>query len=313
MLEKKTENQEEKFFCKVCNYTAGRKGDLNKHKITQKHIKKSLSNEYTENNTEKNGENNKKYNCFICDFYTSDKMDYNRHLMTRKHKKKQDDFKKYEDVPQNETNYKELLMLALQENKEMREFMIKQHETIEKQHSTINEIIPKIGSTTNNINSNNSFNLNFFLNEQCKNAITMDEFMNKIEVSLSNLFYTREKGIAEGLSNIFIENMNKLPITERPIHCTDVKRETIYIKNEKWEKDEDQVQTKEAIKKLSNIQIKNLSKYKEEYPDCMKIDKQKDTYMEIIKATTDDVDDKEGKIIKNVCKNVYVKNDILQK
>jgi len=296
MTIKKGEIKESNFSCIDCHYFTFDKCKLNRHFNTMKHIR--LTNP---NKDEKKGEYH--FECFNCG------KQYKHQSSLCNHKKKCTPSKKNGE----DKDYKELLLLALQENKEMREFMVKQHETIEKQHSTINEIIPKIGSTTNNINSNNSFNLNFFLNEQCKNAITMDEFMNKIEVSLSNLFYTREKGIAEGLSNIFIENMNKLPITERPIHCTDVKRETIYIKNEKWEKDEDQVQTKEAIKKLSNIQIKNLTKYKEEYPDCMKIDKQKDTYMEIIKATTDDLDDKEGKIIKNVCKNVYVKNDLIQK
>jgi len=278
-----------KYSCELCRFTTNNKNDFTRHIGTRKH-NKLVGNETNETYfTQKT--QNIKHLCHMCN------VELNSRTSLWRHTKKCNN-----EIKEEEPNYKELLLMTLKQNKEMQEFMLKQNETI-------NEMIPKIGSTTNTINSNNSFNLNFFLNEQCKNAITMDEFMNKIEVSLSNLFYTKEKGIAEGLSNIFIENMNKLPITQRPIHCTDVKRETIYIKNEKWEKDEDQAQTKEVIKKLSNIQIKNLIKYKQEYPDCMKIDKQKDTYMELIKATTDDVDDKEGKIIKNVCKNVYIKNN----
>jgi hypothetical protein len=294
------------FFCEKCNYKTINKKDFKKHEMTAKHARNAGSeiflSQKSQNQPQCQDEPQKiKYKCNICDSL------FNSSSSAWRHKKKCIDKPKQDN---NEVEYKELLMIALKENKEMREFMFKQHETIEKQQSTINEIIPKIGNNT--INSNNSFNLNFFLNEQCKDAITMDEFMSKIQVSLSDLLYTKEKGIAEGLSNIFIENMSKLPLTQRPIHCTDIKRETIYIKNEKWEKDEDKTQTKQAIKKLSNIQIKNLSKFKEEYPDCMKIDDQKDTYMELIKAATDDVSDKEDKILKNVCKKVYLKNDLIQ-
>jgi hypothetical protein len=213
-----------------------------------------------------------------------------------------------------ETNYKELLLISLKQNKEMQEFIIKQSE---QQQKTIEQLVKNnennhiIENNYNNTIISNNFNLNLFLNEKCKDAITMDEFLNKIQVSLSNLVYTKEKGIAEGLSKIFIENMNKIPLTQRPIHCTDVKRETIYIKNEKWEKDEDKTQTKDVIKKLSNIQIKNICKFKEAHPDLMKNDKQKNDYMELIKATTDDIQNKEEKVIKSICKNIYIKDNLI--
>jgi hypothetical protein len=140
----------------------------------------------------------------------------------------------------------------------------------------------------------------------------MDEFINKMHISLKNLFYTRDKGIAEGVSNILIENLNKLPLNQRPIHCTDAKRETIYIKNEQWEKDEDKIQTKEVIKKVSYLQVKNIKLYKEAHPQLMENQKEKDDYMEIIKATTDDVSEKEDKILKNICKSVYISNNLLE-
>jgi len=255
----------------------------------------------------------KKNNCYTCNYTTFDNKDFKKHLSTQKHKKNEENKKlnngKISNLQTDETNYKELLMDTLKQNKEMQEFIFKQHETIEKQQKTINEIIPKIGNNT--INSNNKFNLNIFLNETCKDAISMEEFINKIEVSLSDLFYTKNKGIAEGVSNIFIENLNKIPITQRPIHCTDVKRETIYIKNEQWEKDENREKTKDAIKKVSNIQIKNINKFKNAHPNFMENEKEKDSYMEIIKATTDDIKDKEDKVIKSICKNIYIKEDLL--
>ena len=192
----------------------------------------------------------------------------------------------------------------LQENSEMKNIIIEQNKHI-------GELIPKVGNNNNNT-INNNFNLNFFLNEQCKEAITMDEFINKMNISLTNLFYTKKKGIAEGISNIFIENLNKLPLNQRPIHCTDVKRETIYIKNEQWEKDENKTQTKDAIKKVSYLQIKNIRLFKESKPNLMQNQKDKEDYMELIKATTDSIENKEDKVIKNICKNIYIKNDLLE-
>lgn len=326
-MSQKTEKNRDKLFCHICNYIANRSSDLNKHMKTQKHIKKTIlgkNEEFIENKTDKLSKQELiNYECLHCCFNTNDKKDYTRHLSTQKHKKNEEQMMINENKLSNvieTTNYKELLMTTLKQNKEMQEFIFKQHETIEKQQKTINEafekqqktideIIPKIGNNT--INSNNKFNLNIFLNETCKNAISMEEFINKIEVSLSDLFYTKNKGIAEGVSNIFIENLNKIPLTQRPIHCTDVKRETIYIKNEQWEKDENREKTKNAIKQVSKIQIKNINKYEESHPNFMKNDNEKDTYMEIIKASTDNIHDKEDKVIKSICKNIHIKENVL--
>jgi hypothetical protein len=316
-MSKKTDKNREFLFCHICNYTASRTNDFNKHINTQKHIKKSIASENEEinqkNADEKPISNFIDYECLYCNFNSNDKKDYRRHLLTQKHKKNEEKNKLNDSKLSNvndETNYKELLMTTLKQNKEMQEFIFKQHETIEKQQKTINEIIPKIGNNT--INSNNKFNLNIFLNETCKDAISMEEFINKIQVSLSDLFYTKNKGIAEGVSNIFIENLNKIPLTQRPIHCTDVKRETIYIKNEQWEKDEKKEKTKDAIKKVSNLQTKNINKYKESNPDYMNSDKKKEDFINIIKVATSDIEGKEEKIIKNICKEVYVNEEIIK-
>lgn len=319
MSEKKSDIILNNIYCIICNYTANRTGDLIKHIKTIKHRQNLLTKEKKYNIEDLSSKNHnlniviKKNNCSICNYTTFDNKDLKKHLSTQKHKKNEENEKlnngKISNIQTDETNYKELLLNTLKQNKEMQEFIFKQHETIEKQQKTINEIIPKIGNNT--INSNNKFNLNIFLNETCKDAISMEEFINKIQVSLSDLFYTKNKGIAEGVSNIFIENLNKIPVTQRPIHCTDVKRETIYIKNEQWEKDENKEKTKEAIKKVSTIQIKSINKFKQVHPNFMKNEKEKDNYMEIIKAATDDIQYKEDKVIKILCKNTYIKDDSL--
>ena len=292
------------YVCDFCDYLTSRKHDYDKHISTPKHHRKL-------NGNEKKHKSRTSFNCTNCgkSYYTKSGI--------WKHKKMCDIMNKTEkDEDEDETiNYKELLLTSIKQNKELQDFIIKQSEQY---HTTINEIIPKIGNTNNTNNTNNTINnnqklnINIFLNEKCKDAITMDEFINKMHISLKNLFYTRDKGIAEGVSNIFIENLNKLPLNQRPIHCTDPKRETIYIKNEQWEKDEDKIQTKEVIKKVSYLQVKNIKLYKEAHPQLMENQKEKDDYMEIIKATTDDVTEKEDKILKNICKSVYISNNLLE-
>jgi len=309
MENKLFDKMEKSLICNVCDYKANRHGDFVKHIKTKKHVKNVYVKEGKKIDFLKN-------ECSICNYITSNKKDYKKHLLTLKHKKNEElnklNNEKIINIDNGETNYKELLVDTMRENKEMRKFMIKQYEIIEKQQQTINEIIPKIGNNTiNTINSNNKFNLNIFLNETCRDAISMDEFINKVQVSLSNLFYTKEKGIAQGVSNIFIENLNKLPLTQRPIHCTDVKRETIYIKNKEWEKDEKKEKTKEAIKKVSTIQVKNINKFKDAHPNFMQNENEKDNYISIVRVATSDIDDKQEKIIKNICKEVYVNDGLI--
>jgi hypothetical protein len=202
----------------------------------------------------------------------------------------------------NNSDYEKMITTLIDENRELRKVLVEQSKMI-------SDVIPKIGNNNNNnINSNNvnKFNINLFLNEQCKDAISMDNFIKSIEISLSNLLLSKEKGLAEGITNIFIENMNKLPITQRPLHCTDAKRETLYIKNETWEKDEKKEKTKSAIKRVSNLQVRNINTYTKENPDYMQHDKKKDEYIQIVKTTTSNIEDKEDKIIKNICKKVFI-------
>ena len=203
---------------------------------------------------------------------------------------------------ENEINYKEMLMTLINENKEMRK--------------TISELVPKVGNNnntvTNNITNNANFNLNIFLNEKCKDALNIDEFINNIEVSVSNLLLTKDKGLIDGISNIFIENMNKLSIYERPVHCTDLKRETLYIKQDEWKKDTDNSLVKDAIKKISQLQVKNIKKWTDVNPGHLsKRDKQEE-FLKLVKTTVGEIDDKQNKIIKNICKNVYINEKIIK-
>jgi len=175
----------------------------------------------------------------------------------------------------------------------------------------ITELIPKIGNNNNSNSHNNikqKFNIQIFLNEQCKDAINMKDFIKSIQVSLEQLDLTKSKGLADGLSTAIIENMNKLSVYERPVHCTDVKRETLYIKEDNtWEKDKDKTKIKKAIKKASGKNFEALQDWIKKNPDYMNDDKKQDYFVRALSAigkTSDNVDEK---IIKKLCNETYVK------
>jgi hypothetical protein len=156
----------------------------------------------------------------------------------------------------NNNKLEELIFKLVDENNEFKEI-------IKKQQDQISELIPKVGNNNNNtINNNQKFNINVFLNEKCKDAISINEFVKSIEISLKNLLTTKTKGIGIGLNDIINENMNKLSVYERPIHCTDKKRETLYIKNDTWTKDVDKTQTTNMLKALQSQQFKAMRKSK---------------------------------------------------
>jgi hypothetical protein len=174
-----------------------------------------------------------------------------------------------------------------------------------------------INNTTNSHNNNNSnnktFNLQFFLNETCKNAMNIMDFVNSIKLQLSDLENVGKIGYVEGISNIINSNLKALDITQRPIHCTDKKRETLYIKDEnKWEKEnDDKTKIRKAIKHIAHKNTKLIPQFKDQHPDCGKsISKYSDQYnkliIEAMGGSGDNEIEKEDKIIKNISKIVTI-------
>jgi hypothetical protein len=209
-----------------------------------------------------------------------------------------------EKVNNNESNNKdELINYLMKESQEFKTLVL--------------EVLKSgISNTTNisNINSNNkTFNLNVFLNETCKNAMNITDFVDSLQLQLSDLEQVGELGYVEGISNIIIQNLNALDVTERPIHCTDKKRETMYIKDEdKWEKeDENKIKMHKMIRKVANKNITLISKFREKYPDYKKCaSKVSDQFNKIIiesmGGSGDNEYEKEDKIIKKIAKEVFV-------
>ena len=283
MLTNKSQKIEQKYVCEKCNYTSSKKCDYEKHLQTVKH--KNLHNTY-------NCDFITKYNCNCGKKYKHRQSLYN-------HKKSCNGEKKENIIIDYETSKENMKELVTQ--------LIKQNNELQK---TINEIIPNIGNNNNNNNitnnNKNKFNINVFLNEKCKDALSMDDFINKIEISMKNLLTTKEKGQVHGISNIIMENMNKLSLYERPLHCTDKKRETLYVKNDTWEKDENKQHINKALKNVERKQMQNINVWLEEHPNYMNNSYQQEEFAKLLSECGKSVDDGRDKIIKNVCDNVYL-------
>ena len=195
------------------------------------------------------------------------------------------------------------------------ETMQHQQKTLETQQKQIGELIPMVGNTTtvnNTNNTNNKFNINIFLNEQCHNAINMNDFIKQINISLEDLDITKNQGLTEGLSNLLIANMNKLSVYERPVHCTDIKRETLYIKDQGgWEKDQDKTKIKAALKDLTKIQYRNMQQWMDANPGYMDDPDKQDYFIDLVRRCSSSLTDIDSKVIKRVCNNVNIKDDLI--
>ena len=181
--------------------------------------------------------------------------------------------------------------------------------------SYTNNIINNSNSNSNNNNNNKTFNLQVFLNETCKDAMNINEFVDSIKLQLSDLIRMGEVGFVDGISNIITSNLKALDITERPIHCTDKKREVVYIKDEnKWEKDDNNDKLRKLIKNVAYKNEKLLPQYKQKYPGCNYSEsKYSDQYSKIvIEAMTTDKE-KEDKIMRNISKVITLDKEELSK
>jgi len=166
------------------------------------------------------------------------------------------------------------------------------------QSQQISELIPKVGN-----NNNNKFNINIFLNETCKDALSIQDFVKSLELNLKHLEYSKNNGAVDGVLNILKEGLNDLDVERRPIHCTDVKRETLYIKDTDngWEKDDkENTKIRTAIQGVQKKQGHLIETWKIENPNWINESGKQDEYHTIVQTLLKDVDNK--KIKKNIAK-----------
>ena len=208
----------------------------------------------------------------------------------------------------NNNDFKDLVCKMMIENNEIKTMLIKENQEL---RSQIKELIPKVGSNnsvTNN-NINNKFNIQIFLNEQCKDAINIKDFIDSIKISLQQLEQIQNKGLVEGLATAILENIGRLSLYERPIHCTDIKRETLYIKHDDiWEKDETKQNIKKAIKDLSHKPYSTLKEWLDNNPNYMDDENKQNYFIQTTRSLGHKCDSIDTKVIKKICINTYIKD-----
>ena len=264
-----------KYVCTFCDYYSDNKSNYEKHILTAKHI-------CLLNNTKKVAI---VFNCDLCDYTTSRKPDYKKHLTTAKHKSCKSCKKITSKVAISELdhNAKDLnataVMELIKENQEFKTMMIDQQRHVLDIQKQLVEMSKETKITTNannnnnnnsnnTTNNNNQFNLNFFLNETCKNAINFSDFIENIKVSYDDLENNAKMGFVSGMTKIIIDNLKQLELENRPIHCTDGKRETIYVKEEEqWEKESSKSVIQKGIQDITCKNMCQLSEWREENPE----------------------------------------------
>ena len=292
------------FHCEVCDYSTSRKSNYETHLHSNKH----KSHEITTDDNEIKQKISKKYKCHNCDKNFNDRAGLWRH--NKKCNMTINIFEKSETLMNPFELTQDTIMNILKQNSDFQQMLLEQNKTIielSKNNSITN-------NTTNNHNSNNkTFNLQLFLNETCKNAMNITDFVDSLQLQLSDLENVGEIGYIEGISNIIIKKLNTLDVTERPIHCTDKKRETMYIKDEdKWEKEDDKkAKMHKMVKKVANKNINLISEFQNLHPDWKKYSSSiSDQYNKIVIESMggkgDNDYEKEEKIIKRVAKEVFI-------
>ena len=293
------------YCCKYCNYLTSHKSKYDRHLLTAKHIKKVNGNVLETQMSEKD------INIFAC-------KKCNKEFLSRSGLWKHNNNCKVELVKASSDNSNnqlpisnDVIMKLLNDNQELKNIIVQQQNQLLKQQEQFSELIPKVGNTNNTINNNQKFNINVFLNEQCKDAINLSDFIKSLHVTLEQLDFTKQNGLADGISKTIIDNMSKLSIYERPMHCTDVKRETLYIKEDNaWSKDVAKEKVKSVIKKTSSKNFNALMDWKTLNPDFMKSEDKTDYFTKTISTIGKSTDSIDEKVIKKLCKETYVKDSI---
>jgi hypothetical protein len=301
------------FSCEKCNYFTCKKSSFEKHLETNKH--KVTVSDICHNV----GDAKVAYTCQNCEkiYYSRNGLWVHKKSCTIEENK--DTKSMLNGVNVNELSDKDLMLMIINDNKELRNLLIEQ---VKENKNMMLEVLKNgTHNTTNNnnntntncMNNNKTFNLQFFLNETCKDAMNITDFVESIKIQLSDLEKMGEVGYIEGLSNIITSNLKIMDVTERPVHCTDKKRETIYIKDDnKWEKEDDnKSRLRKAIKQIASKNFKLMPAYREKYPGCQFSEsKQSDKYnklmIEALGGEGDNDIEKENKIIHNISKNVVI-------
>jgi hypothetical protein len=297
------------FVCKKCDFKCSKESNYKLHIDTNKHKR------VTESNKKMPTKEEKTFKC-ICGNSYKYRPGLAKHkrtcIMEKTHPSSSivtnDNFDITDGlVLENEIN-KKIDLTTDKELKDLVKELIKQNGELVK---TINEIVPKIGNTniTNN-NNNNNFNLNVFLNEQCKDALNISDFIDSLKITLEDLLFSKTNGISRGITDVMIKGLKELDIHKRPIHCTDIKRDIMYIKNEdNWSKDDNHDIMKNTIVKIADKERTALQQWAIDNPDWIETERKQLEYLTMMRSICEPIENYnnyERKIIKILSKEIQL-------
>ena len=300
-----TPNKTPKYECKSCDFKCSKNCDYQRHILTLKHVHRVNDNVGVFFNA--------KHTCLVCNTHYTHASGLSRH----KKKCKYTEPLQSAPLPVVDNMQMTLILELVKQNQEFKNLLIQQSNQMMEQNKTMIEVAKnsQVNNTiSNNNNNNKTFNLNVFLNETCKDAMNMKDFIQSLELSLPELEKMGEVGFAEGMSRVFVDRLNSLDITKRPIHCSDVKREIIHIKDDnKWERDNANLdRLRKIIKQLTHKNILRVDDWKKANPGCTEYNSRKnEQYLRINMEAIGPVDDIEvkrdfGKIIRRVAENTAI-------
>jgi hypothetical protein len=279
------------FLCEKCCFESGVRQSYERHVLTRKHLRNDSG----------------QLKAHFC--YCGKAYKYRQGLHAHKRSCKQN---VHESIMTKHDAHNDVLLSILKSHEKTQETTLALVKSLQEQNSALLKQIVPAGCIQNNINSHNkTFNLQVFLNEDCKDAMNMSDFINSVTLQLSDLESVGELGYIEGISNIFLQKLNELDVYKRPIHCTDIKRHTMHIKDQdQWQRDIDHVQFKQAIKRMSKKNSDLLMEWKHQR-SFLQHDRDQDKYMSLIiqcmgGGSDVSIDDSEVKIIKRIAKGIVL-------
>ena len=309
---KNSDKNSDKFECNTCNYITKVKQNYIRHTLTRRHLSAMNGNKNSDKILDT-------FECKKCNYITGDKSDYIKHLLTRKHKNsdKNDEntqiyicqnctkqYKTYSGLWRHKKicistislvsqensivpSESELIKMVMEENAKLCSEMQAQNA---KHHAEMQALIPHVGNNNNNNSHNKKFNINIFLNETCKDAINMKDFIKNIQITLKDVMHAAENGVLSSSRNLVLKGLQDMEITTRPIHCTDVKRNTMYIKDKgAWNKDNDNEELKKTMQCVSTKHVKAIKEWEAVHPNYMASDKGQQEYIRIVQKITQSV------------------------
>lgn len=305
---------QEKYICEKCDYNTSNCSNYYKHLSTRKHkmIEKNYS-KLLSGDVAVGKPLESKFSCICGKSYKYDSGYYRHIKLCNKYNNKTSENqivnKESTDI---DTNYKNMFVEIMKQNKELQSLLIEQQDY---HHKEVMEMIPKLGNNNNNT-INQKFNLQVFLNEECKDALNISDFIESLKIQLSDLEQTKNHGLVNSISALLINGLNGLEMNKRPIHCTDSKRDVLYIKDaEKWEKDKQNEKMITGINELANKQRMAMKAWTKNNPNWRTDEKLKDEYVKLMHEVMEPLEESEkdqNRIIKSVGQNTYLEQKDLK-